>query len=201
MPEPATRSLTVLETSVSPGAAAAPILAATCTARPDRVVADPLALAGVDTDPQLKLKWASDLVQLLGAADRDRGARERAHRAVSGGGDRDFPLGLGWVEKLPPYNEHLVGDVGGFYLAFALLFAWAAISLRRALVVPLCTAWSLAALLHFGYHVTHLGGFDIGDAVAETAELGLLLVLPAVAVAALSRHLPSMPDTEPGHAG
>jgi hypothetical protein len=34
-----------------------------------------------------------------------------------------FPLGASWVEMLPPYNEHLISDVGGFYLAFALLFA------------------------------------------------------------------------------
>jgi hypothetical protein len=48
----------------------------------------------------------------------------------------DFPFGRAWVEMLPPYNEHLVSDVGGFYLGFALLFAWAAVSLHRALVVP-----------------------------------------------------------------
>ena len=29
----------------------------------------------------------------------------------------DFPLGRGWVEALPAYNEHLVRDVGGLFLA------------------------------------------------------------------------------------
>jgi hypothetical protein len=96
----------------------------------------------------------------------------------------DFPLGRGWVEMLPPYNQHLIGDVGGFYLAFTVLFAWAAVTLRRALVVPLCTAWIVAALLHFGYHVSHLDGWNVSDAVAQTAGLALVLVLPIAAAAA-----------------
>jgi hypothetical protein len=48
----------------------------------------------------------------------------------------DFPFLAHWVELLPPYNEHLVTDVGGLYLAFALLFAWAARKPDRALVLP-----------------------------------------------------------------
>jgi hypothetical protein len=116
----------------------------------------------------------------------------------------DFPLGRAWVEMLPPYNEHLVSDVGGFYIAFALLFAWAAISLQRALVVPLCTAWILAALLHFEYHVTHLDGWDLGDAVAQTVLLALVLILPvaaAVAVRRLPGHQPELPSADGGQAG
>src|SRR5262249_17523321 len=101
-----------------------------------------------------------------------------------GGGWR---FGRGWVELLPPCNQHLIGDVGGFYLAFALLFAWAAVTLRRELVVPLCVAWSLAAVLHFVFHVTHLDGFSAGDAIAQTAALALVLILPSIAVAALPR--------------
>jgi hypothetical protein len=98
-----------------------------------------------------------------------------------------WPFGRGWVELLPPFNRHLVTDVGGFYLAFAVLFAWAAVTLRRELVVPLCVAWTLAALLHFVFHVTHLDGFSAGDAIAQTAGLALVLILPSIAVAALPR--------------
>ena len=57
-----------------------------------------------------------------------------------------FPFGRAWVQLLPPYNEHLIRDVGGFYLAFAILFAWAALRPSRELVVPLAAAWSVAAL-------------------------------------------------------
>lgn len=35
-----------------------------------------------------------------------------------------FPgLGHAWVSLFPPFNAHLMQDVGGFNLAFAVLFA------------------------------------------------------------------------------
>ena len=40
---------------------------------------------------------------------------------------RSFPLGRGWVQALPPYNEHLTRDVGGLYLGVAVLFGGAAV--------------------------------------------------------------------------
>ena len=93
-----------------------------------------------------------------------------------------FPLGRGWVELPPPYNEHLTRDVGAFYLAFALLFAWAAISLQRALIMPLAVAWSVFSALHAAFHVTHLDGFSTGDAIAQTAGLLAVIALPLLAV-------------------
>ena len=93
-----------------------------------------------------------------------------------------FPLGRAWVELLPPFNEHLIRDVGGFYLAFAILFAWAAWRPSRELVVPLCAAWSVSALLHAVYHALHLDGFSAGDAVAQTAALVAVLALPLLAI-------------------
>ena len=98
-----------------------------------------------------------------------------------------FPLGRGWVELLPPYNEHLVRDVGGFYLAFAILFAWAAVTLSSALIVPLCVTWTVAAVLHAYFHVTHLDGFSTGDAVAQTTGLLAVIALPLLAIAATRR--------------
>ena len=92
-----------------------------------------------------------------------------------------FPLGRSWVELLPPYNEHLIGDVGAFYLAFALLFAWAAVTLARPLIVPLCVGWALFSVLHFIFHVTHLDGFSTGDAIAQTAALAAVIALPILA--------------------
>ena len=94
-----------------------------------------------------------------------------------------FPLGRGWVELLPPYNEHLTRDVGAFYLAFTLLFAWAAVTLARALIVPLCVAWAVFSVLHGWFHVTHLDGFSTGDAIAQTAGLVAVIALPLLALA------------------
>jgi hypothetical protein len=86
------------------------------------------------------------------------------------------------VELLPPYNEHLIRDVGGLYLAFAILFTWAAVTLARALVVPLCAAWAAFSLVHGLFHVLHLDGFSTGDAIAEIGGLAAVLVLPLLAI-------------------
>jgi hypothetical protein len=94
----------------------------------------------------------------------------------------DFPFLRHWVDLLPPYNEHLVTDVGGLYLGFAVIFAWAARTLQPTLVRAACSAWLLAAALHLFFHATHLENFSSGDAVAELASLAFLLVPPLVAI-------------------
>jgi hypothetical protein len=96
----------------------------------------------------------------------------------------DFPFLRHWVDLLPPYNEHLVTDVGGLYLGFAVLFAWAAWTLERTLVRAVCTAWLLTAGLHLVFHASHLDGLSTADAVAEVATLALLLAPPLVALRA-----------------
>ncbi len=94
----------------------------------------------------------------------------------------DFPFLTHWVDLLPPYNEHLVTDVGGLYLGFAVLFAWAARTLDRTLVRAACAAWLLAAAIHLAFHATHLDNFGTADAIAELSGLALLLAPPAVAI-------------------
>ena len=100
----------------------------------------------------------------------------------------DFPFVASWVELLPPYNEHLVTDVGGLYLGFAVMFAWAAWTLDRTLVQAVSVAWLLAAGIHLLFHAGHLDNFSTGDAIAEIASLALLLVPPPLAVWATSPH-------------
>jgi hypothetical protein len=103
----------------------------------------------------------------------------------------DFPFLAHWVVLLPPYNEHLVTDVGGLYLGFALLFAWAAWTLDRTLVLAVSVAWLLAAAIHLFFHAGHLDHFGTADAIAEIVSLALLLVPPPIAVWATER--PSLP--------
>jgi hypothetical protein len=98
-----------------------------------------------------------------------------------------FPFVAHWVDLLGPYNQHLTTDVGALYLGFALLFFWAAATLRRALAVPLCTAWAVVAALHLLFHVTHLDGFGTADAVAQTASLAALVAAPLALLALLRR--------------
>jgi hypothetical protein len=99
----------------------------------------------------------------------------------------DFPgAGRHWVDRLPAYSEHLVTDVGAFYLAFAVLFAWAAVRPARALVIPLAVAWAAFSVAHLIFHSTHLDGFPGADAAAQTASLALVLA-GSGAVIALAR--------------
>src|SRR3954469_13078504 len=94
----------------------------------------------------------------------------------------DFPFLAHWVALLPPYNAHLVTDVGGLYLGFAVLFAWAALNLQPTLVRAACCAWLLTGALHLGFHATHLDNFDTADAIGQVASLAFLLIPPAVAL-------------------
>lgn len=96
-----------------------------------------------------------------------------------------FPFVTDWVDLLPPYNAHLTSDVGGLQLAFGLLFAYAAARPSRELVVPICAAWSLSQLLHLAFHLTHLGRFGLGDAIAQSLTLAAIALLPAVPVIVL----------------
>lgn len=99
----------------------------------------------------------------------------------------DFPFLASWVELLPPYNEHLVTDVGGLYLGFAVLFAWAAWTLERTLVRAVCVAWLLTAALHLFFHAGHLENFSTTDAIAEIVSLALLLAPPPLAIWGVAR--------------
>lgn len=99
----------------------------------------------------------------------------------------DFPFIAHWVDRIPPYNEHLVTDVGGLYLGFAVIFAWAAWKLEPTLVRAVCAGWLLVAVLHLGFHATHLDNFDTGDAVAELASLAFLLIPPPIAIWAVGQ--------------
>lgn len=100
----------------------------------------------------------------------------------------DFPgAGRSWVSLLPPYNEHLTTDVGGFYLAFALLLAWAAVTLSRQLVGAVLTAYLLSSGLHLGYHVTHLEGYSTADKVGQTLGFVVLIVVALLVLVASAR--------------
>jgi hypothetical protein len=100
----------------------------------------------------------------------------------------EFPgAGRHWTAALPAYSEHLVTDVGAFYLGFALLLAWAAVRPSRELIVPVCTAFALFSAIHLAWHSAHLGGFSTADAVLQTVSLAAVLVVSAAAAVIAAR--------------
>jgi len=90
----------------------------------------------------------------------------------------DFPLGLGWVEALPAYNEHLLTDFAGLFLATAVMLIAASIRLERRWVVISLVAFLAFSLPHTIWHVFNLEPYSTGDAIANVVTLALTVFLP-----------------------
>jgi hypothetical protein len=95
----------------------------------------------------------------------------------------EFPFGRGWVAMDPPFNEHLVRDVGAFNLALAVI-TFVAIAMRSPLAARLAAlAWLVFSVPHGIFHATHLHDMPVGDAIGlllgtvGPAFLALLVVL------------------------
>jgi hypothetical protein len=94
----------------------------------------------------------------------------------------DFPFLAHWVERLPPYNGHLVTDVGGLYVGFAVVLGLAAWRPRRDLVLAACAGFLTVSVPHLAYHLFHLRGFGAVDGAAEIAALASLTIPAALAL-------------------
>ena len=90
----------------------------------------------------------------------------------------DFPLGRGWVEAYPAYNEHLIYDYGAYTLGALVALALAGIWLDRRVVQLAIVSWLVGASIHFVYHLVTIERFGTGDAVANMVGLLLYIVLP-----------------------
>lgn len=99
----------------------------------------------------------------------------------------DFPFFTALVKLLPPYNEHLITDVGGLYVGFGFMLGWATISPSRQLVLPLCWGWVIAQALHFAFHISHLTGFTTTDAVTQQIGLAFYVFVALVPIVMLRR--------------
>lgn len=79
-----------------------------------------------------------------------------------------FPLpGHGWLATFPPYNEHLVRDLGALSLALTAVLALAAVSLERHLVQAAAFGCLAFTVPHLVFHVAHLGRFGTADVVGQ----------------------------------
>jgi heme/copper-type cytochrome/quinol oxidase subunit 4 len=93
----------------------------------------------------------------------------------------NFPLpGHPWVSLLPPYNEHLVRDVGELSLALTVVLVAAAVTGQWLLSAVAVAATAVYAVPHAIFHFLHLEGFPTSDAVAQTIGIALQLVVTTV---------------------
>jgi len=88
-----------------------------------------------------------------------------------------FPgLGRHWISLGGAYDEHLIRDVGSFYLALTAVSV-AGIVARTAVAGRIAgLGWTVFGVLHFGYHVTHLDG-SFADQAGNVITLGISMIL------------------------
>ena len=116
----------------------------------------------------------------------------------------DFPLGLGWVEALPAYNEHLVTDFGGLFLATAVMLLAASIRLERRWVAISLLAYLAFSIPHTTWHLFNLEPYSTGNAIANVVTLAATVLLPLGVLYLVSREsrAPRKPaQAEPGSNG
>lgn len=89
-----------------------------------------------------------------------------------------FPAVLGeWISQDGPFNEHLVRDHGAMYLALGAASLYGLFRPSQAVYRVLGIAWTVFGVLHFAYHVTHLGHLTGIEAVSQIAVLVIAVLL------------------------
>ncbi|MBL7255610.1 hypothetical protein [Paractinoplanes lichenicola] len=90
---------------------------------------------------------------------------------------RSFYDNFPTVQLDPPYNEHLVTDVGGLGLALAATLWIAAWLIDTKVALAALTGYLIYAATHFAYHVTNFDNFSLGEALGVGTGLGIEVVL------------------------
>lgn len=62
-------------------------------------------------------------------------------------------MDLGWVAAFGRYNEHFIQDIGGAYLGFGMLLAWAAWRTTRSLARGAAIGYLVFAVPHLLIHI------------------------------------------------
>jgi hypothetical protein len=95
---------------------------------------------------------------------------------------RSFYDDIPTVAADPPFNEHLLSDIGGLSLAMAVALGASAVLMERNLLRAALAGYIVYAVSHLLFHATHTGGLPATDAVALLTGLSLL---PAFALGLL----------------
>ena len=114
----------------------------------------------------------------------------------------DFPLGIGgWVSALPDYNEHLMRDVGGLFLATGFVLLAAAVWLERRLLIVALVSYLLFSVPHAIFHFFNLEPYGTGDVIANVVALAATVVLPLWLLWVVSRDPGSSRERAPAEPG
>lgn len=92
-----------------------------------------------------------------------------------------------WVSELGSYNEHLVRDFAATELGFAVLLLAAAIWFERRLVLVAASAFLVATVPHFAYHLTTTDSFATADNVASLGGFAIEIAVVGAAVLVTER--------------
>ncbi len=94
-----------------------------------------------------------------------------------------FPgLGHRWVSAAGPYDEHLVRDVGGLYLALLVITVWVAVRPTADTLRMVGSGWLVFHLAHLAFHLDHLDGLSTADKIGNVVSLSAVLLLALVLV-------------------
>lgn len=80
------------------------------------------------------------------------------------------------VDADPPFNEHLMTDIGGLSLALAVVLGAAALRMERGLVQAALTGYLVYSVSHLAFHATHRHGLPTTEAILLLTALALLPV-------------------------
>lgn len=92
-----------------------------------------------------------------------------------------FPgLGRHWTAAYPPFNEHLMTDVGAAFLTLGVLLLVAAWLKDRKVTNVVLFGLLVFSTAHLIFHARHPGNLTGGDLVASLVSLALGVVAPAI---------------------
>jgi len=100
----------------------------------------------------------------------------------------DFPT----VDLDPPFNEHLMADVGGLNLALTAILICAAVVLQYRLVMATLLGFAVFAISHLAFHARHFDGFSAAEVSLVSAILGLEVVLAFILMGIARRNRDSL---------
>ena len=100
-----------------------------------------------------------------------------------------FPTGPAhWVNRIPPYNEHLERDFGAASLGLSVLAGVAAVWwTERKLVIATALAFLAASIPHLVYHLTTTDHYSTTDNIQSLVGLALPVLIAAALLMAARR--------------